>query len=427
LLFHRFTGADFAIVCLLLLLAATTRLHNVLTVEVQHPIRADAREYLAIAYNLLENGIYSSRLEENPTTFIGRTPGYPLLLVPVFASADTRGELVRNAALLNAALGTLLVLLTYLVFRLFSGNATAVTGALAVLFNPHLVSLESYVLTETAFAFCLLLGIYLLAWSHRNYRTWCGIAAGCFLGYAALIRPSFLLFVLFLLPFLYLIGEPRPHWRARCATQLLIGFTLVCLPWVVFTARNHTGPTGEFNSTTTFAAGLYPGHVYEDPNYYGYPYRDPAAPDINSSYSKSLAQLAKWVVEDPAKYLHWFVIGKPLSLWQWDIIQGEGDVFVYPVSKSIYKSSPLYRQIKSLYRTLHTPSLAAMLAGLLLVLWRMREPALVVAGAAVVYLTLMHITFVPYPRYSIPLRPEMYLLGLGGIHLLLQRWLRPRA
>jgi hypothetical protein len=62
---------------LIFLLALAIRLSYLSALEVDHPIRADAAKYLALAANLAEHGAYTYGSSDRPTPQVNITPGYP--------------------------------------------------------------------------------------------------------------------------------------------------------------------------------------------------------------------------------------------------------------------------------------------------------------------------------------------------------------
>lgn len=93
---------------------------------------------------------------------IFRTPGYPVLLVPLFLAFGDDPP-VMAARCMSAVFGTLAVFGTWLLaWRLFGRSAAWVAG-LAATFYPGMVTLSVLILTEPVF--CALVPLQLLLWS----------------------------------------------------------------------------------------------------------------------------------------------------------------------------------------------------------------------------------------------------------------------
>lgn len=130
------------------------------TVVVQ-PLRADAGDYFRYAYNLLYKNTYSREagnlkdLHSPVTPDSVRSPGYPLFLT-FFVHGVSFQSFVEQVVLSQAILGSLTILLAYLLFKSFLPPAWALAACLLVAMSPHLIIPNSFVITETLFCFLLL-------------------------------------------------------------------------------------------------------------------------------------------------------------------------------------------------------------------------------------------------------------------------------
>ena len=131
-------------------------------------------------------------------------------------------------------------------------------------------------------------------------------------------------------------------------------------------------------------------------------------------------EIARRFREEPGPHLRWFLVGKPIALWSWNIVQGQGGPFVYEVALSPYYRPGAVAASAYLMRVTHWPLVLLGLAGALLV-WlpsasRSLAPATLIGGRAasllLLYFLLLHMVLAPYPRYSVPLRPTLYGLAM---------------
>ena len=186
-----------------------------------------------------------------------RTPGYPLLLAPLFwLQADPPVMWARAQAAIFATAAVVGVAL--LGWLLFDRRAALVAAAIAAVY-PEAIAAGAFVLSEAAFTPLMMLHLVLWvrAWqpnstlhaparadSTRNMMRSVGwsIAAGVVGGLATLVRPSWLLFV----PFAVVVGLAFSLWR-RNATEgvpysalrrhllidgaMVVGLCLAMLPW----------------------------------------------------------------------------------------------------------------------------------------------------------------------------------------------------
>jgi len=194
----------------------------------------------------------------DPPARVFRTPGYPLLLAPLFLLGGAEPA-VFWARAENALIGTLCVAAVWwLAGRLFDQRCAWIAAATAAVY-PGAIALSGLVLAETPF--CLLMVVQLALWTaacqSQTPRAACGLAltAGLAAGAATLVRPSWLLFT----PLAGLVGILFGASRARQAAvagAMLGGLVLVMLPWW---ARN-AAVTGRFVPTTLqVGASLYDG------------------------------------------------------------------------------------------------------------------------------------------------------------------------
>ena len=118
--------------------------------------------------------------------------------------------------------------------------------------------------------------------------------------------------------------------------------------------------------------------------------------------------------------MYWFLIGKPLTLLSWDIIQGMGGSFIYPVRESPFFNTAPFNSLHLLAGILHLPTTVLALLGCALTglaSWKKWLPAssLLVpqlASLLLLYFIAIHMVVAPFPRYAIPLRPVCYLLAV---------------
>jgi hypothetical protein len=132
--------------------------------------------------------------------------------------------------------------------------------------------------------------------------------------------------------------------------------------------------------------------------------------------------------EEPGKQLKWYLLGKPVSFWSWDMVQGHGDMYVYYVSQSPFTTRTLFRWIQKLMKFFHGPLVLLSILGSLIV-WI--SPRLVEGdpthifmaryiSALLIYYTALHMVGAPFPRYSVPLRPFQYAMALYALHVILK-------
>jgi|GEM_PF-3546363 len=158
-----------------------------------------------------------------------RTPGLPLLIAPFTLVPH---GIVYYALLLSILAGILVPLLTYRIGAwLFDAKVGMVAAALSA-FEPHMIWFSWLPLSEMPFIIIFLGALYLLiiAWERGKYL-WL-LSAGALLGYAILIRPSYLLVfgATLVVAALWFIGHRRPEEGKRLAL-IVVGVILILMPW----------------------------------------------------------------------------------------------------------------------------------------------------------------------------------------------------
>jgi hypothetical protein len=193
----------------------------------------DMHGYLREAVGLAAGKPYES-------TFI--PPGYPFLLA---ATMRLLGSDLMAACFLNAVLGSLAVIATFLAARALLGPSMAVAAAAVVALDPSQVLYATQLLSEPL---ALALGAgAVAALSALSLSSWrmASIVGGLWVGFGALTRES----MMFLLP---LVGIAL--WRKRGWRPALVFLVAGLLPIVPWTLRNRavTGHTILVSSRTGY-------------------------------------------------------------------------------------------------------------------------------------------------------------------------------
>lgn len=402
-------------------LAMSLRLGAVNNTVVEEPIHADAADYYTYALNLKFHHTYSrDKFSSNaPQPDALRAPGYPAFLLP-FVEYPPRKSTLRRISLAQALLDSITVILALSVFRRLMPESWALGAGFLTAISPHLISASTYLLTETLFTFLMMLSLWLVVKMVRDNSRGIAFAAGLVIAVASLTRPTLQYFAVPLIGMLLLTRE-RGN-TARFAIPLLAGFVLAFSPWVV---RNLDATGNISNPALTINSmhhGMYPDFRYQDlPESSGYPYQfDPRSEEISSSKESILKEIRRRFEEEPARHLQWYLLGKPATLFNWNMLAGMWDIYIYSVTASPYLSQPAYILSHKFMKLLHWPLVILALATTLLV-WlpgfgkKLSGTTLFTArllSLLMLYFIALHIVAAPFPRYSIPLRPVVYGLAI---------------
>lgn len=426
------------LVILILSLGLFLRVHNIQATEAD-ALRSDAIDYYSYAVNLKYFGVYS---RVNPTQTIAkntppkpdkyRPPAYPLFIYP-YVDYPPKYSMLGDITMAQAIVSSLTVFFIFIISRMllpFWASMTA-TGLTAI--SPHLIATDAFILTETLFTFILVANLlfYMLLIESNKY-IWAA-ASGITLGLSLLIKPTMTYSLLFLIPVMAItFKEKGINYKLLLATMAF--FILTIAPWHL---RNTSLPdTAQVTKKSLVKISIHNGSypdlmVNNDIKTQGKPHRDNPEYDNYQTLPEITRHILIRAKENPSQYLNWYTWGKMDMLFSWGIIAGWGDIFVYPVKSSPYFSSHLFYDSRAAMLHTHYPiSIIAILV--IFWLWHpqakqlLPEPTLYVGryiSALFLYFMAVHQVGTPLPRYSIPLRPELYFmfsLGLWSFYLLIK-------
>ena len=393
------------------------------------PIRADARQHYFYAVNLKDHGIYSLQVT-NPESDIAtikpdqmRMPGYSLFILPFIEYPPTQ-MMLRSILRLQVVISMLTLLFAVGLFRAFLPWPLALLGAGLVALSPHLISINTYLLTESLFTFFLVVTGWIITRIARHERAWLGFMLGLAVGMGLLVRPTLSYFPLFLIPLLFSIKKER---RVMIAVTFVIGFYSAYGPWLIrnLSLEEATG-SGDLQVGSVHL-GIYPDLMYKNnPKSLGIPYRfDPTWND-RTTMPQVIDEVKRRFIEDPVGYSYWYLIGKPKMFFSWSIIAGMGDVFIYPIRHSPYLTDRFFIVTHVLMHAIHWPLVILALYAMIAV-WlpgsqrslpdTARLP-LRYCSLLLIYFIAVHIAAGPLPRYSMPLLPITFGMAMFGLYLL---------
>jgi hypothetical protein len=203
-----------------------------------------------------------------------------------------------------------------------------------------------------------------------------------------------------------------------CVAVFVLIFAAFPLLWQVRSAYllEPDVPRSSQRALATASHGAYPGFVYESDKYKYFPHlEDPAQPAFSASWKNFVQILSQRFKAQPGRYLRWYLLEKPYYLWSWNMLQGQG-LYIYRVQDSIYERSFFAKASVILAKYIHFALLSMALVGIpLCFMGQMRaQPGrtgslALVLLATCTYFTFIYMIFAPWPRYSIPLRPVLYV------------------
>lgn len=423
------------VLVIILLVAFDLRIQSVIHSVVDTPVRADARQYVLYAHNLKNYGIYSlsDTLSTNGQTLPKpdaiRPPFYPLFLT-LFLDRQPTDANIATITRVQAVISTFTVLLVFWLSRRVLPLPLALAASAFTAISPHLITMNIYLLSETLFCFLLVLAIYVLAKTVERQNLVTSALAGLTLGAAALTHLMLLYYVLPLVVFLLCFWGWKTGWRKTIV--LVLGFSLIYGAWIARNINSLGVPGDNTQMLVTLRIGAYRDMMYQnDPHTYGFPYRfDPHYEEASKDLPSVISEVVNKFKEAPIEQLRWYILGKPHMLWSWNIIAGQGDVFVYPVESTPYNYLPHFRATHAVMHATHWIFVVLMIGGIIIA-WLppvksgfSNEAVFIARTISVLLLyhaAVMMIGF-PEPRYAIPMHPFLYIMSMLPIAVAI-RWI----
>ena len=332
----------------------------------------------------------------SPGCRMGRMPGYGVFLAGVRAVC---GESLLAVRLVQAAMGTAVVWLVYLLAREVFGVAEGLWAAAAAAVYPFFVIYTGLVLSETLFMALLAWGLLCLLRAVRGERLGWAALAGLAFGLATLVRASLLPGVLLLAG--GWVVTKRFGRRAVVGGACLTGvFAATLVPWVV---RNWVVSGGHVVVTTSRAGAS----LYEslNPEADGGPMLavvcevpvEPGADEVQRD--RQLRRLAmRYALEHPGHAARLALV-KLGRFWN-------------PVPNAREFRTPL----RSVVVGVPYVAVLALAAVGVWGAWRRSDVALILL-LPVVYHCLLHVVFVGSIRYRVGIMPLVVALASHGLVL----------
>jgi len=422
------------------LLALALRWYYVSTALVLNPVRGDATQYFAYAWNLAHHGVFAKDGMDAATLHPNnyRDPGYPLFLALWMKALGTGDGWYAAVLLCQALLGALTVTVAVQLGKHWLTMPWAIASGLLMAVWPHSVTINGYLLTETLFGFLCALGLLMFARAILHRSIWRAAVAGLVLGAAALTNAVLLPFGI-LLPGFLAWRKMAP--RKICAA-LALGALLLPCAWAIRNAQLPT-PTADNSSKDralqNFVQGAWPSFhdayrnsVFGDASTRAYARHTLDAVDkeyasLRDSPEQGVRSIAQRFKQHPWRYAAWYLFEKPRELWGWAVVIGQGDIYVYPTQNAPFQISPPWIALAAVCHSLNFLLVLLALASLPMTWLRWpglsRQPnqncgSLISVVCLLTFVTIVYTILQAEPRYSIPFRSFEMLLAattLSGV------------
>lgn len=217
-------------------------------------------EYIMLARNIAENGVFSVSPEAPFFPDAYRTPGYPIFIVPFLIFGTLMPYMLIVANIILAALSGLLVFA--IGKQLFARSTIPFLAALAFVVEPvGATRLTMLIFPDVLFTFLMLLSLYTIVRFSEMRNIF---VSGLLLGSAILVKP-----IAQFLPLLFLAVlavAQRASLRAfllKTAPVFLCGAALLVIPWSL---RNFS----HFHTFQLASIGHYTFYITNVPYYYAH-------------------------------------------------------------------------------------------------------------------------------------------------------------
>lgn len=412
---------DWIVFICIFILALFIRLIYALALEMPIPIRGDGVHYVQYASNLIEHFTFSKDRSPNPVPDSYWAPGYPIFLAFCMLVAKFVGiHFYPLTLLVQAVFGAVVAALSYKLGRQVLSHKGALFAAVFTTFSPHLISHGGYILSETLLSFLLITSIYIYiqATSSRNKRLY--LLSGLFFGCSYLVNPVILVVPISMVLYVLIFGGERKIW----APIFTIGFFIVVSIWGI---RGLTLTDGKASTSDRAFENLIIGShdVYHDmwkanPRDKNNPYEIDLK-KYKDNHEAFYKKLMTRIIENPGHYFKWYLIQKPMDLWGWDILVGQGDIYVYTVSSSLYSKSKLALLSWTLMKHTHYLLLFLLVVGMMLV-YREKDTQIkenvITLYIMLISMSMVYVILHSDARYSVPMRPEMYICAVYAMKII---------
>lgn len=271
-------------------------------------IKGDARNYLNMSQQLVDNGIYGYGIDQKsgvPNAYV--TPVYPLFLSMVYTLTHNPYRQITLIRLFQIPIGGVLtpLLAFLLIARLFKRRSMALLTAFFIAIYPTFILSTVYILTEVLSLAAILLYFYLQTMGLQDRKPYLNLFAGAAFALNILIRPATL--PLFFIPYIYAYFTSFKSDRKlllKLFRYYLAAFAVVMLPWWL---RNilalHKIVLLSTGSGDPLLAGTYPymTNLFTD-------YTSEKVKVAEGAYA--IKRIIKGFTTQPLLYLQWYSIGK---------------------------------------------------------------------------------------------------------------------
>ena len=190
----------------------------------------DTLDYLELADNLYNFGVYSLSDFPNFVPSLRRAPGYPYFLA-FFQWLGGGNISFQTVAFMQCALDALTAAAVFRLAQKVAAKPFAFAVALFYIFHPGAIFRSRLILTECLFTFLLVAAVLLLVEAFEKEKIWLLILAGLLLGGGVLTRPLAIIIPVLFAFSVWRKAESKKKYKFVAVFGAV--FLLTLLPWLV--------------------------------------------------------------------------------------------------------------------------------------------------------------------------------------------------
>lgn len=368
---------EYIVITTVIILALYLRIYAINTV--QYKMQYDTLNYHNMANQFLEKGFLGYPVwnlpQGEPNAYV--TPGYPLFLSLIYKIVgDGQSVGIMAVKFVQAILGTLSVLIIYLIGKRIKSPIVGIIAAVLASIYPTFLVVTAYHLTETLYLFVFLLYLYLQIISNQKKSKLLNFITGIIFGAAVLVRPT--IFPLFVVVYLFEYFINKNKKALKNMMFFIIGLVLIMLPWWI---RNIV-TMGEFILLCTQSGNPLIGGAYP-------PWLKPSdSLATDNQMQQAITIIINGFKEHTGDYLYWFTVGKLKIIYG---IQYLKEMIVLP----------------DFMKYVHFISLAIGSIGIIISIFK-KEIRII--ALYLIMLTGLQLLFIPESRYAFPIIPLFMIL-----------------
>ena len=360
----------------------------------------DDVKYIRSAWILSQTGNYIFHKPPAPTVFM--MPGLAYVLAFFMRVFGEFGG-ITVLRIVQAVLQILSLLLIFYIARKLFDSKVAIVAVILDLFYITEIWVPNLVLTETFFKFFVLCIIYCSLYALDEHKSKYYVLGGIFLGFAALFRPTIVMFPILIL-IMWIIKKVKFKDALKYTVIVGVVFCVVLSPWWIrnYTIFNKFIPftlsTGNPMWQGTFINYNQKSKITDGLDYSNYDTKNPKLSEIQRNdmeIALSKYRLKNLFPKQPLNFIYWYTIGKG---W-------------------IQINSPFYwKEIfgvsGNLARVYHHILLILGSIGMLLFLKSRKKNLLAILPmTTIVYFVIVYLPFYTMGRYFYPVMPYMIIFS----------------